>query len=145
MKKKFKASMIVLLVITIMPSVLAETQGYVSSLKISSHSNLQGASRKYSYNNHKITINNPKLDEGDEFSKLVIAIYQDGLFSNKQYSRRVASIYNGESVTAVMGAAGSGKRFYCFGTYENALKDANTHGAYYSGVTSDNVSMISYN
>lgn len=145
MKKNFKGFAIILLVVMAMPSVLAATQGYVSTIMISSNSNLVGASRKYDYNNHKITINDPVINYDYESSGLVIAIYKDGFFSDTQYSRKVATFYNGESKTVVMGAAGSGKRYYCFGTYQNALKDSNSHGAHYPGLSSDNVSMISYN
>ena len=145
MKKRYKILTFVFLSLMIMPSVLAATQGYVSTISISSNSTLTGASRSYDYNNHKITIDNPTINYNYVSSGLVIAIYKDGLFSNTQYSRKIVTFYDGESKTVTMGAAGSGKRYYRFGTYQNALKDGDDgHGAHFPGLSSDNVSMVSY-
>ena len=62
MKKRYKILTFVFLSLMIMPSVLAATQGYVSTISISSNSTLTGASRSYDYNNHKITIDNPTIN-----------------------------------------------------------------------------------
>ena len=144
---KFKKKIVVafLVLSLLVPTVKVLADSYTSYMEISANSTLTGKTRKYENANHRITIKNAQINYGYDESGLVIAIYNDGFLSNKQLSRKVTSFVNGQSRTVEMGSVGSGKRYYRFGTYQNALMDGNSgHGVHYPGLKSDTVISESY-
>ena len=65
--------------------------------------------------------------------------------TTKSKSLNISKSCNGNNDAVLMGSAGSGKRYYAFGTYQNALKDGDSgHGNQYSGLVSNHVAMSSY-
>lgn len=145
MKKRIFRGILFIILVGLTITVCAAVDGYISTLSISFNSTLTGSSRSYKYSKHKIQINEVVVNYGDDSTGLVIALYKDGIFSNTQYSRKLVNIYNGNNDAVLMGSAGSGKRYYAFGTYQNALKDGDSgHGEQYSGLVSNSVLMKSY-
>lgn len=145
MKKRIFRGILFIILVGLTITVCAAVDGYISTLSISFNSTLVGSSRKYKYNNHKIQINDVTVNYGDTNTGLVIALYKDGLLSGTLYKRKLVTIKNGNNSEILMGNAGSGKRYYAFGTYQNALKDGDSgHGEQYSGLVSNSVLMKSY-
>lgn len=65
--------------------------------------------------------------------------------TTKSKSLNISKSCNGNNDAVLMGSAGSGKRYYAFGAYQNALKDGDSgHGNQYSGQVSNPVAMSSY-
>lgn len=126
--------------------VYAASQGYVSYITLPADQQLQGSTRAYTYDNHKVTITPNSIYDAALAKKLVISLNKKNLIGSTQQARKVSSFTVGTTFTTIMGNYGSGNKWYGFGTYENALKDGSSgHGAAYSGIDSDNVAMTSYN
>lgn len=145
MKKKIFAFALVAAIL--LPCIAsAASQGYSSYLILPADVQVEGASRKYDYANHKVSITIDKIPSPLLSSRVVIALNKKNFIGSTQQARRTVSYYEGQNLVVVMGNYGSGKKWYGFGSYANSLKDGNEgHGELFAGIESDNVVMTSYN
>lgn len=140
-------ALVALVAIVLIPCIAsAASQGYSSYLILPPNVQVEGSARNYTYANHKVSISIDSIPAPNEPKMVVISLNKKTLIFSSQQSRKVTSYALGNTVTTQMGNYGSGKKFYGFGSFENALKDGNSgHGKTYAGINSDNVVMTSYN
>lgn len=145
MKKKLFA--IALLAVVLLPYLAsAASQGYSSYLVLPPNVQVEGSARSYNYANHKVSISIDSIPDPTLPTYVVISLNKKNLIGSTQQARKFVSYYQGQNLTTVMGNYGSGKKWYGFGSFANALKDGNSgHGIVYAGIKSDNVVMTSYN
>ena len=145
MKKKLFAFAIIAAVL--LPCIAkAASQGYSSYLILPPNVQVQGDTRKYDYANHKVSISVDKIPMPDAPQRIVISLNKKNFIGSTQQARKVVSYYENQNLTVIMGNHGSGKKWYGFGSFANALQDGNSgHGTVYAGIESDNVVMTSYN
>ncbi len=145
MKKKLFA--IILLAVVLLPYLAsAESQGYSSYLVLPPNAQVEGSARSYNYANHKVSISIDSIPDSTLPTYVVISLNKKNLIGSTQQARKTVSYYQGQNLTTVMGNYGSGKKWYGFGSFANALKDGNSgHGTAYAGIKSDNVVLTSYN
>lgn len=142
--KKFLAFLLIILVFPTF--IFAKSQGYVSFIDMATNTTLNGSNRDYDYKNYKISLSNIELPYGGT-QNIIISLNSKGFlgFGSTQLSRVNLSYSLKDVNTAFMGSHGSGKRFFAFGTYENALKDGSSgHGLHYASIIANKVEMISY-
>lgn len=145
MKKKLFA--IALAAAVLLPCIAsAASQGYSSYLVLPPNVQVEGSSRSYDYANHKVSISIDSIPDTYSPAYVVISLNKKNFIGSTQQARKTVSYYQGQNLTTVMGNYGSGKKWYGFGSFANALKDGNSgHGTVYAGINSDNVVMTSYN
>ena len=127
--------------------VKAASDGYSSYLILPPHVQVEGKARSYKYPNHKVTITvDSTYDSTNLADKVVISLNKKKLIGSTQEARVTVSYHQGETFTTSFGNHGKGKKWYGFGSFENALKNGNEGpGAWYSGFDSNDVVMTSYN
>ena len=124
----------------------AASQGYSSYLVLPPNVQVEGSSRNYDYANHKVSITIDRIPDSYLPTNVVISLNKKNFIGSTQQARKTVSYYQGQNLVTVMGNYGSGKKWYGFGSFANALKDGNEgHGTLYAGIESDNVVMTSYN
>lgn len=143
-KKMFLSLAVCALVLPILAN--AASQGYSSYLILPADQQVEGDPRSYDYSNHKVSVSVDEVRDRNNPYKVVISLNKKNLIGSTQQARKTVSFTEGQTFTTVMGNYGSGKKWYGFGSYQNALYDGNSgHGTVYSGLNSDNVVMTSYN
>lgn len=143
---KRKIAILSILALVAIPTItFAASQGYQSYLHMPAREQVEGSSRKYDYANHKVSIDVDSVYDPAYDKKVVISLNTSGWFSSKQQKRTTVSYSVGATKTVEMGNHGTGKKWYGFGGFENALKDGyDGKGATFAGIRSENVVMTSY-
>lgn len=144
MKKKILMGVFIFSLLALPLLTYAAQQGYVSSLYLGSGAVHSGATRSYSYSNHRFEFIADSVVDYNAPHRLVVGLYKKNFIGSTLQSRKDASFTVGNKATVLMGNHGSGNKYYGFGASSNALNSSGGTGTNYSGVHADWVSMVSY-